>query len=89
MNVRPDHIGNEDECIKVYNPAKQELLRTFDTYGQAANYLGISHKILRNAAHSKTRRFSPLLNMEVAIRVRKKTEEDRQIIRKTIKNSGG
>ena len=89
MSIRPDHIGNEDECIKVYDPSKQELLRTFDNYRQASAYLGISHKVLRNATRSKTRRFSPILNIEVAVRVKKKTEEDRQIIRKTIKNSGG
>lgn len=89
MKVRPNHIGVEDECIKIYNPAKQELLKTFDTYGQASKYLGINDRVLRGAARSKKRKYSPFLNMEIAIRVKKKTEEDRAVIKKTIKHSAG
>lgn len=63
------HIGSEDECIKVYDPSKQELLKVCDTYGDASKYTGISSKVLRNAAIAKTRRFSPTLDKEVAIRI--------------------
>ena len=89
MGVRTNHVGVEDECIKVYNPAKQEMLRVFDTYGQASKYLGLSDTVIKGAAISKKRKFSPYLNMEVAIRVSLKTEADRELIRKTIKHSAG
>jgi hypothetical protein len=62
-------IGIEDECIKVYDPTKQELLATFDRYKDASRFLGLSDKIIRGAISSKTRRFSPYLNKEVAIRL--------------------
>ena len=89
MNAQVSHLGVEDECIKVYNPTKQEVLRVFDTYGQAAKYLGISDNTIKTAALTKKRKFSPNLNMEVAIRVTLKTEADRELIRKTIKHSKG
>ena len=69
MPVISSHIGTEDECIKVYDPAKQELLKVFDTYGEVSRYTGLTQKILRNAAISKTRRFSPYLNKEIALRI--------------------
>lgn len=89
MKIITNHIGVEDECIKVYNPAKQEILKVFDTYTQAARYLGVSDTVVKSASLTKKRKFSPLLNMEVAIRVTLKTEEDRKLIRKTIKHSAG
>ena len=89
MKAIANHIGAEDECIKVYNPAKQEMLRVFDTYTQAARYLGITDTDVKSASLSKKRKFSPLLNMEVAIRVTLKTDADRKLIRKTIKHSAG
>ena len=89
MAVRTNHVGVEDECIKVYNPAKQEMLRVFDTYAQAAKYLGITDTVVKSASLTKKRKFSPYLNMEVAIRVSLKTEADRELIRKTIKHSAG
>ena len=69
MSVISSHIGTEDECIKVYDPAKQELLKVFDTYGEVSRYTGLTQKILRNAAITKTRRFSPYLNKEIALRI--------------------
>jgi hypothetical protein len=69
MNLRTDHIGVDDECVKIYDPSKKELIKVFDNYGDAGKYLGLSPKVLRNAAIGKTRRFSPILNKEVAIRV--------------------
>lgn len=85
MNLRVDHTGTTDECIRIYNPLKQELIRVFDTYTQASKYLGITHSIIKNACVTKKRKFSPLLDMEVAIRVALRTEADREMINKTIK----
>jgi len=58
-----------DEHLKIYDPSKQELIKECDTYVDAELFTGISNKILRNAARYKTRRFSPFLNKEIAVRV--------------------
>jgi hypothetical protein len=87
MNVSAAHIGTEDECIRIYNPLKQEIIKVCDTYTQASRYLGITDGVIKNAALTKKRKFSPNLNMEVAIRVTLKTEADKEMIRKTVKNS--
>lgn len=61
--------GDTDICIKVYDPAKKELIATYKTYTQAARKLGLTYKIVYLACVNKTRRFSPYLNKEVAIRL--------------------
>lgn len=68
-------IGAEDECIKVYDPAKKELLATLNTYKDASKFLGLSDHIIKGAITAKTRRFSPHLNKEVAIRLGLKTKK--------------
>lgn len=65
-------FGYEDECIKIYDPSKKECIAVYDNFGKAERALGLTSKVLRNAAKSKTRRFSPILKIEVAIRVSKK-----------------
>lgn len=68
--MRLDIFGLEDDiCIKIYNPANQEVIATYKSYAEASKKLGLTHKVVRNAAHSKKRQHSPLLNKEVAIRV--------------------
>ena len=62
-------IGSENECIKVYDPEKKELISTLNTYKDAVKLLGLSDGVIKAAALSKTRRFSPNLNKEVAIRI--------------------
>ncbi len=59
----------KDEYLKIYDPSKQEVIKECDTYVDAELFTGISNKILRNAVRYKTRRFSPFLNKEIAIRV--------------------
>jgi hypothetical protein len=66
------YIGVDNECIKIYDPTKQELLATFDRYKDASRFLGLSDNIIKGAITSKTRRFSPTLNKEVAIRLASK-----------------
>jgi hypothetical protein len=58
-----------DEYLKIYDPNKQELIKECDTYVDAELFTGISNKILRNAARYKTRRFSPFLDIEIAVRI--------------------
>jgi hypothetical protein len=70
--MRLDKFGYDDECIKVYDPSKKECIAVYDNFAKAERALGLTCKMLRNAAKSKTRRFSPTLNIEVAIRVSKK-----------------
>lgn len=60
---------DENVHVKIYDPSKQELIATCKNFVEASKILGISSKILREAADYKTRRFSPKLNMEIAIRV--------------------
>ncbi len=64
-----DKFGADDISIKVYDPSKQELIATYNNYTEAARKLGLTYKVVYTACANKTRRFSPFLNKEVAIRV--------------------
>jgi len=72
MNV--DKFGADDICVKVYDPEKQELIVVYDNYAQAAKKLGLTAKVVHGACRNKTRRFSPILNKEVALRASAKTK---------------
>ena len=74
MNV--DKFGADDICIKVYDPEKKELIAVYDNYQQAAKKLGINGKIIYNACIYKTRRYSPFLKKDVAIRTASKNKKD-------------
>jgi hypothetical protein len=67
-----DTFGMDDVCIKVYDPIKKELLSTYDTYTEAAQKTGISTRVIKIAIRSKTRRYSPFLKKEVALRIASK-----------------
>lgn len=82
--IGPNYLGIEDECIKVYDPANQSLIGTYDCYKDASKALEIPIKIIRNAALYKTRRFSKKLNKDVAIRIANKNKK--QDNDKTTKN---
>lgn len=71
--MRLNQFGMEDECIKVYDVEKKEVIGTYNTYAKAEVATGLTAKVLRIAATSKTRRFSPRLNKEIAIRVKAKS----------------
>jgi uncharacterized membrane protein len=74
-------------CIKIYNPLEQKLVAVFDSYNKAANKLGVTRKTIVYHAQSKTRILSPILNIVVAVRLAKKSEEDINLI--TITNKRG
>lgn len=67
--MRIGDLMAQDEYLKIYDPSKQELIKECDTYVDAEVFTGIPNKKLRDAAVHKTRRFSPFLNKEIAIRV--------------------
>lgn len=67
--MRIGDLMAKDECVKIYDPSKQELIKEFDNYVEAEVFTGIPNRKLRDAAVHKTRRFSPFLNKEIAIRV--------------------
>ena len=67
--MRIGDLMAQDEYLKIYDPAKQELIKECPTYVDAEIFTGIPNKKLRDAAVHKTRRFSPFLNKEIAIRI--------------------
>ena len=67
--MRIGDLMAQDEYLKIYDPTKQEVIKECNTYVDAEIFTGISNRVLRNAALHKTRRFSPFLNKEIAIRV--------------------
>lgn len=67
--MRIGDLMAKDQYLKIYDPAKQELIKECNTYVDAEIFTGIPNKKLRDAAIHKTRRFSPFLNKEIAIRI--------------------
>lgn len=66
--MRLDIFGLDDDiCIKIY--ANKEMLAVYKSFAEASKKLGLTPKVVRNAAHSKNKQFSPTLNKEVAIRI--------------------
>lgn len=71
-----DIFGDEDTCVKVYNPNEvnpaKKLIGTYTNYQKAGNALGISPKDVYRKCASKRRVKAPNLeNIEVAIRLAK------------------
>lgn len=69
MNFTTNRIPLDDVCFKVYDPEKKELIHTFDTAALTAQKLGLTTKAVHAAIRTKTRKFAPKLNKEVAIRL--------------------
>ena len=67
-----DKFGADDLCVKVYDPEKKELIAVYDNYSQAGKKLGLPTKVVYVACQNKTRRFSPFLNKEIALRTASK-----------------
>jgi len=67
--MRIGDLMAQDECIKIYDPSKQELIKECNNYVEAEVFTGIPNRKLRDAAVHKTRRFSPFLNKEIAVRI--------------------
>ena len=67
--MKIEQLALDSECIKIFDPVKKEVIATYPNYTKAERGTGITCKMLKIAARTKTRRFSPILNKEVAIRV--------------------
>jgi len=63
---------NDDIYVAIYDPSKKELIKTFDTLKKASVFLGIGESTVKKACISKKRKYSPKLDMEVAIRLKGK-----------------
>lgn len=64
-----DTFGYDDLEIRVYNPETKEVVDKFDNFNRAGYVLGISPRSVREACISKTRRYSPRIGIDVAIRL--------------------
>lgn len=71
---------NDNTCVKVYNPLKQELIAVFDTYKKAAAKLGLTDSIVQKCCTKKVRVHAPHINMEVALRISAIKEGDKEKI---------
>ena len=71
-----DKFGDEDTCVKVYNPhepdVKKKLIVTYINYQKAGNALGILPRIVYRKCSDKQRIYAPSLKQEVALRLAKK-----------------
>jgi hypothetical protein len=76
-------IGEDNLCVKVYDPTGPKLIAVYESLRKASNRLGVTYKVAKNATVNKNRIHSPLLNMDVAVRVNKKGPEDILLISKT------
>lgn len=84
VTLRNDINGlYDDMCIKVYNPEEKKLIAVFKNGNKASHKLGVKSSTLYIKCGNKTRIFSPLLNKEVACRVSKITEIEKELIKKT------
>jgi hypothetical protein len=82
-------VGNfkieDDTCVKVYDPETKTLLAVYECYKDVSKDLRIELKAVQSGCASKNKRFSPLLNKKVALRlVNKKTLEDGVKIKRNI-----
>lgn len=76
-------IGEDNLCVKVYDPTGPKLIAVYESLRKASNRLGVTYKVAKNATVSKNRIHSPLLKMDVAIRINKKEAADINLISKT------
>lgn len=70
-----DTFGYEDLEVRVYNPETKEVVNKFDNFNRAGYILGISPRAVREACINKTRRYSPALKMDVALRLVNKNKK--------------
>lgn len=72
-------FGDENTCIKIYNPTTQILIDTRDNYCKAANFLGLSARDVWRRCGNKTRVYSPILGIEVAVRLASNLTSEQQV----------
>lgn len=72
----------DDTCVKIFNPEKKELITVLPSYHKAANYLGVKHSVVQQKCSRKSRLYSPLLKMEVAVRLSAIGDKEKEILKK-------
>ena len=69
-------VGNfrieDDTCVKVYDPETKTLIGVYESYKEASKALRIQLKAVQSGCASKSKRFSPLLNKKIALRLASK-----------------
>lgn len=76
-------FADSDTCVKVYDPTKQQLIAVYENYNKASNRLGITAAAILRRCAQKSRVWSPMMNMEIAIRLTSVKEGDSELIEKT------
>jgi hypothetical protein len=83
LSLKDDLNGMyNDTCVKIYNPEKKELIDVLPTYHKAANYLGVRYSLMQQKAKSKKRIYSPILKMEVAVRLSARGSKEEELLKK-------
>jgi hypothetical protein len=75
-------ISEDDLCVKVYDPRNRELIAIYENYKKAALKLGVSETLIRKKIVNKKRLYSPILDLEVAIRIGVRSKDNEELIKK-------
>jgi hypothetical protein len=77
----------DNTCIKVYDPnaITDKLIGAFENYQRAGNRLGLTPCIIQKRCTTKSRVYSPILDKEIAVRLKSKQPGDDELIKETIK----
>lgn len=67
--MKSNQFDYSNDCIKVYDPIKKECIATYNSYYIAEKVLGLNADVIKVVARTKTRKFSPFLNKEIAVRI--------------------
>jgi hypothetical protein len=72
---------NDNTCVKVYNPEKQEMIAVYRNPKHAANKLGVTLATVQHAVVRKSRFFSPSMKMTVAVRLAAIKDGDKELMK--------
>jgi len=74
MPAGVDTFGYDDMEIRIYDPATKTVIKRFSTAKRAGYELGIPADSVRDGFMTKKRKYSPILDKEVAIRLMNKNK---------------
>ena len=75
--MKLNQFSYSDDCIKVYDPIKKECIAVYNSYYIAEKVLGLNMTTLKSISRNKTKRFSPFLNKEIAVRISAKEKDEK------------
>jgi hypothetical protein len=70
--LRLNIFGDENTCVKVWNPLNQTIINIYENYSKAGNAIGVTPLVVMKRCKDKQRVHAPLLKMDVALRLTKK-----------------